>query len=123
MISQREVSKRYDQLLKNVATKDFYKIDLTNRVNCYKCTHPKCGHITKTIDIAAGVTPTFFECEVCGCMTNSTMYKDIAPDQEPTFQWDRPTLAEVMKFRKKPNLLEHILKGGLVVRKIEPKPQ
>ena len=119
MESQREVTRKYNQLLQDVATKDFYKIDLTNRVNCYRCKNGKCGHITKTIDIAPGVTPMFFECEVCGSQTTSTMYLDIAPTQEPTFQWDRPTLNEVMKFRKKPGLLNHILSGGLVVRKID----
>lgn len=118
MNSQREVTKKYNQLLQDVAKKDFYKIDLTNRVNCYKCNSFKCGHITKTRDIAAGVTPMFFECGMCGGQTTSTMYKDIAPDQEATFVWDRPTLAETMKFRKKPGLLNHILKGGLVVRKL-----
>ena len=60
MMSQREVERRYKKLLHDVQTKDFYKIDLTKRVNCYGC--PACKHITKTRDVDAGVTPMFFEC-------------------------------------------------------------
>ncbi|SCY94463.1 hypothetical protein SAMN02927903_03029 [Flavobacterium caeni] len=118
MESQREIERRYNKLLQDVATNKYYKVDLTNRVNCYTCRHPKCGHITKTKDIAPGVTPMFYECEKCHFQAVSSMYNDIAPDQEPTFVWDRPTLSETMKFRKKPTLLDHILRGGLVVRKV-----
>jgi hypothetical protein len=114
MISQKEIEKRFNKLLDEVKTNDFYKVDLTGRVNCYKC---RCGHITKTKDIDAGVTPFIFNCEKCGKNSFSTFYKDIAPAQKPTFEWYRPALEQVLKMGKNPALLEHILDGGLDFRK------
>lgn len=117
MESQRSVEKKYNQLIKDVETKDFYKIDLTNRVNCYTC--KICGHITKTIDVDAGVIPMMFNCEKCGHIANSSFFRDIAPEQKPTIEWHRPTLKEVMKLRRREDLLDHIFNGGLLSRKIQ----
>jgi transcription elongation factor Elf1 len=114
MESQRSTEKRYKKLLQNVAIDDYYKIDLNNRFNCYVC---KCGHITKTVDIDAGVTPFMFSCEKCGNMATSTYYKDIAPEQQPTIEWYRPTLKQVLKLRKNEAMLDHVLNGGLQYRK------
>ena len=117
VISQREVERRYQVLIKDVETKDFYKsVDLTNRVNCYSCA--TCGHITKTKDVDAGVTPMFFDCEKCGKQASSSFFRDIAPNQQPTIEWYRPSLKEVIGFRKKQFLLDHVLGGGLHFRKI-----
>ena len=115
MISQREVERKYSKLMNDVQTNKFYtEIDLTNRVNCYSC---KCGHITKTKDIDAGVTPFMFSCEKCGGTATSSFFKDIAPEQKPTFEWYRPTLKQVMKMRKNEYSLDHVLQGGLEFRK------
>ena len=114
MESQRQVEKKYNKLLQDVKTDDFYKVDLTNRVNCYSCT---CGHITKTKDIDAGVTPFMFTCEKCHGTATSSFFNDIAPDQSPTFEWYRPTLKQVLKMRKIPVMLDHVLSGGLDHRK------
>lgn len=114
MISQREVTKRYEALLKDVAESDFYKVDLTSRVNCYYCT--RCNRTTKTKDIDAGVTPMMFTCRFCGSIARSTFGKDIAPDVEPHGVWYRPTLKQVLKMRNKPEMLDHILRGGLEYR-------
>jgi ribosomal protein L37AE/L43A len=117
MMSVRELTRQYNSLLKDVAEKDFYKIDLSNRVNCYAC--QSCKRVTKTRDIDAGVTPFMFSCEHCGETAYSTFYKDIAPHKEPTFEWYRPTLKECLKMRgKHEGLLDHVLKGGLEVRNI-----
>jgi hypothetical protein len=115
MISQGEVIRKFEKLLKEVATSDFYKVDLTNRVNCYTCS---CGHITKTKDVDSGVTPMFFDCERCGGDASSSGYRDIVPHQEPTIEWYRPRLIDLIKMRHKTFLLEHVLKGGLMHRKI-----
>ena len=116
MISQREVTRRYSKLLKSVAEDDFYKIDLANRVNCYTC---ELGHITKTQDIDAGVTPMMMRCRVCGYPTRSSFYKDIAPELKVHGVWYRPTLKQVMKMRKNPAMLDHILSGGLEYKENE----
>lgn len=116
MESQRQVERQYNKLLQDVATKEFYtSIDLSNRVNCYVC---NCGHITKTKDVDAGVTPFIHSCEKCGGEARSTFYRDIAPDQQPTQEWYRPSLKQTFKMRSKPGMVEHILMGGLDVRKI-----
>lgn len=116
MKSQREVIKSWVKLLQDVATNDFYKIDLTKRVNCYICKN--CNLITKTKDIDAGVTPFIHTCEHCGGEAHSTFYNDIAKHLHPTQEWYRPTLKQVLKMRKNEGLLDHILKGGLDCRKI-----
>ena len=117
MISQREVERRYNRLLNDVATKDFYKIDLTNRVNCYTC--QKCAGITKTKDVDAGVTPFMHSCSYCGGTAYSSFYKDIAPHISPVQEWYRPTLKQCLKMRGDSGLLEHVLNGGLDVRAIK----
>jgi len=116
MESKRQVEKKYNSLLKKVEIDDFYKIDLNNRINCYVCT--KCDHITKTKDIDAGVTPFKFTCEKCHGTATSSFFNDIAPNQLPTFEWYRPTLKQVLKMRKTPGMIDHILGGGLNYRKI-----
>lgn len=117
MKSQREIERRYNKLMNDVKTLDYYKIDLSNRVNCYTC--QSCGHITKTRDIDAGVTPFMFLCEKCNKTAYSSFFEDIAPNQEPTIEWYRPDLKQIMKMRKKDNgILEHIFNGGLDYRKI-----
>lgn len=117
MESQTQIEKKYKELMQDVATNDFYKIDLSNRVNCYVC---KCRHITKTKDIDSGVTPFIIKCERCNGYAESTMYRDIAPEQQPTMEWYRPSLEDVLKMTDQSGLLEHILKGGLECRKIVP---
>lgn len=116
IMSVNEATKKYNALMHDVATNDYYKIDVTNRVNCYVC---RCGHITKTRDVDPGCTPFYFNCESCGMSAQSTFYKDILPDQKPTIEWYRPTLDEVLKLRDEPNLLSHIFLGGLNHRQIQ----
>lgn len=113
MKSVREITKQYNKMLES------YQPEANpNRVNCYVCRN--CGHITKTIDLADGVTPYMHTCENCGQVAISTFYEDIAPTQEPTQGWYRPTLKEVLKWRSKNDgMVEHFLKGGLYVRKIK----
>lgn len=113
MKSVREITRQYNKMLES------HQSEVNqNRVNCYVCRN--CGHITKNIDLADGVTPYAHTCENCGQLAISTFYKDIAPTQEPTQEWYRPTLKEAIKWRSKNTMmLEHILQGGLDVRKIK----
>lgn len=116
MHSRKQIEEKYNNLLKKVATDSYYQIDLTNRVNCYVC---NCGHITKTRDIDAGVTPMMFNCEKCGGFgAMSTGFKDIVPNRQPTFEWYRPSLKKLLKMRNVPGMVDHILNGGLDYRKI-----
>jgi len=116
MISKKEVEKQYRKLMQDVATSDYYKVDLSNRVNCYQC---DCGHTTKTKDIDAGVIPFFFKCEKCGSsLAKSTFFKDVIPERKATFEWYRPTLEECLRLRNKSAMLDHVLKGGLVFRRV-----
>jgi hypothetical protein len=82
-MTKSEIKKAYAKLLEAVKNDKFYDIDLSNRVNCYTCS---CGHITKTIDVDAGVTPFMHFCEKCNKTATSSMYNDRAPDQKPTLQ-------------------------------------
>lgn len=92
-----------------------------NRVNCYTC--ESCKQITKTIDIAVGVTSFIIPCPVCGCAARSSFYNDLLPDHEPTMEWYRPTTDQVLKKRKDTGLMDHLLKGGLSLRTIVVEPK
>ena len=108
MISQRETDRRYNRII------NYYKDSKPMGINCYVCT---CGKIIKSIDINPGTTPMFIGCE-CGGQMSSTWYKDISPETEISIEFYRPSLKEVMKFRKNQNRMDHILNGGLEMRKI-----
>lgn len=117
MKSIREITKQYNELLQNVDNNEFYTKKRIGRVNCYICS--KCGHITKTRDIDAGVTPFMHNCEKCDSLAESTFYNDVLIGTAPTQEWYRPSLRECFKIRKNEALLEHILRGGLIVRTIK----
>lgn len=116
MKSVREVVRQYNSMLKRVAGRQMFG-ENGNGVNCYVC--DGCGHITKTVDVDPGVTPFMHICEKCGGWARSTMYRDIAPDQKPTQEWYRPTLEQCLKFRKHESMLQHVLDGGLDIRKLK----
>jgi len=112
----KNIEERYNKLINDVLTKDFYKVDLTNRVNCYTCSN--CKHITKTIDVDSGVTPFLFTCEKCKSRNaRSSFYANIKQEGIPTFEWYRPSLEET-KLIEGDATIEHILNGGLISRKI-----
>jgi transcription elongation factor Elf1 len=88
-----------------------------NRFNCYVCS--SCNYITKTVDVHKGTTPMFLGCNSCGKQAISTWYKDIAPEQKPELEWYTPTLKEFIKLRNNPGMVDHILMGGLELRKVK----
>lgn len=114
-LSKREITRRYEKLLHDVDTKDFYKVDLANRTNIYLCQH---NHVTKTKDIDAGVTPMHIVCETCGQFATSTGYRNHGDNIKPTMEFYRPTLKELGNV-KPISLVEHVLSGGLLLRKIK----
>jgi len=113
MISQREVERQMARII-NILDKKEEDVVEKSKINCYLC--PSCKHITKTIDVDKGTTPFRFNCEKCGNAALSTFYQDHAPDREPTVEWYRPPLKQILKLRKKKDQLNHILQGGLVPR-------
>lgn len=123
-MNKQEIKEEYDNLLERVKTKDYFtRIDLTNRINCYQCDY--CGHITKTRDVDPGTIPFYHECEKCKELAKSTLFKDVIPDHEPTQEWYRPDIDELMQLAEsgQNHLVEHILMSGLLVRPCKTKEQ
>lgn len=115
MKSLKQITRQYIAMLKQGNNSD--PVD-KNRVNCYTCR--KCKHITKTIDRDTGVTPFVVNCERCNGEAQSSFYIDIAPNQDPTFEWYRPSVKEIFKKdRKNDGRLSHVLSGGLKNRRIK----
>lgn len=112
MISQRELERKYNAMVNHESNNGVVS---ENRINCYTC---NCGNKFKTIDMAKGVTPFMMDCKQCVGMGKSSFYNDIYPEIKPTVIFYRPSLKECMKLRRKPNLLEHILNGGLYYKSI-----
>ncbi|TDO21903.1 hypothetical protein [Pedobacter duraquae] len=106
MESQRSIQRKYAKLKLEPAE--------PNQINCYACT--SCPEITKTIDIHKGTSPFVTSCFVCGAPARSSFYNDTVPDQAIDMEWHMPTLNETVKLRKHPDMLDHVLRGGLVAR-------
>ena len=109
-MNNKQITTRYNRIVKLYEGKD------PGGVNCYRCPQ---GHITKTIDKDPGVTPFLHLCHKCGDMATSSFYNDTHPDIEPVEEWYRPSLKKVLKMKKDQQMLDHILNGGLDVRKIK----
>jgi hypothetical protein len=101
----------------------------TNRKNAYYC--ETCHGYIVTIDRDGGVTPMFLGCRAtdgCAGMSRSMMYPtEPWPERdglghaiptEPTWEWYRPDAAELARERDA-GTLEHVRKGGLLLRRIE----
>lgn len=113
-VSKREIHRRYAKLMERIDSDDYHKSEKESRVNCYICPN---GHVTKTIDLDDGTTPSGLACEECGARAHSTFYKDVVPTKNPTQEWYRPDLKKILKLQGE--MLEHVLLGGLMIRKIE----
>lgn len=73
-----------------------------------------CGQAMWTIDREPGVTPFLTTCLHCGGYTQSKAY-NVPQDGKPAFEWYRP---DAFTPDMKPGTREHILNGGLILRKI-----
>ena len=62
--------------------------------------------------------PFIHECEKCGDLARSTFFNDVIPSIKPSQEWYRPSLTEVLKMENSDSLVEHILNGGLISKKI-----
>lgn len=82
------------------------------RLNGYLCR--KCLQTTYTIDIVEGVTPFMIDCPACGAgVAVSLMYR-VPTGVVPTHEFYRPS--EKWARRKGPDMLDHVRRGGLVLR-------
>lgn len=86
--------------------------DFQGKLNVYKC--EKCGREMVTIDKDAGTTPFVTICDECGAEARSAMYM-CDPNLVPEYEWYRPTLRYIIK---NPMVMQHVLGGGLLLRKI-----
>lgn len=116
----REIERRYIALLADVKNNSFYKhLEESAKTNLYVC---GCGWNVITKDVDAGVTPLMIQCEQCGRFAKSELYRVKGEQQDQhTKEWYRPTLERVLKLRKKPEELNHVLRGGLLLRDIKTK--
>ena len=84
--------------------------------NIYKC---EAGHLTVTVDREDGVTPFIIGCTHNGCdqRARSHMYHAHCQAFEPSHEWYRPNAIQ-MAAEKNPGIVEHVKRGGLLMRKI-----
>jgi len=97
------------------------RLDLRGRRNVYVCEDVPY-HVFVTIDRDAGVTPFLKTCPFCGGTAQSRCYPRNIPDPElhpewaARYEWYRPERGEAVD----PQLFNHIAKGGLIFREIDP---
>lgn len=83
-----------------------------------KAAEPGCGAFMVTVDREPGVTPFMTSCPACKASATSNMYR--VPQHWPAdHEWYRP---DQLDADMTPWTVEHLLKGGLILRKIEPAP-
>lgn len=84
--------------------------------NIYKCDD---GHLTVTIDRDDGVTPFMTACPKDGCslMARSHMYHEQCQVFEPSHEWYRPNAIQ-MADEARPGVIDHVERGGLLLRRI-----
>ncbi len=85
--------------------------------NIYGC--DKCLKCIVTVDKADGTTPFMIGCEATkGCTGEmySSFYKG-SLDDEPTHEWYKPEGVE--RATLSPDELDHVERGGLLLRKIK----
>jgi hypothetical protein len=96
----------------------------SRKINAYICEYL---HVTSTIDLVEGTTPMFIRCEQCAkegrvCMASSRMYR-VNQSVVPTHEWYAPSDDELKALSKSMDantlvaMLEHVQKGGLLLRK------
>lgn len=99
--------------------------DLTGRINGWRC--DTCGRHTYCVLLESGVTPMFLACRAEGLEPQAAACKGTAtslmfpPDKPPphvvkavAWEWYRPTHKNAR--RQGPDVLEHVEKGGLLLR-------
>ena len=90
------------------------------RINQYKC---ECQQLFVTVDTDEGVTPfavrhkSFQPGTDCEGMARSRFYSEALQKMQATHEWFTPSALDAVKMGKQ--VLEHIQKGGLVLRRLK----
>ena len=90
--------------------------------NIYLCDH--CGYEIVTVNVDEGTTPMLIACQVktgspevrCHGTMCSVWYR-VSQDTRPTHEWYQPSPKWAR--RKGEAMLDHVRRGGLVLREIE----
>lgn len=85
------------------------------QINLYTC--ESCDADIVTVNRDDGVTPYMIRCERCGGVSVSAFYR-VDQATTPTHEYYRPAIVRGMSREAK----EHVSRGGLLLRKIEPSP-
>lgn len=118
MESVRYVKKHYAKLLIDIDNDPFYeRKEGDDGITCYHCTN--CEQVTKTKKLDVGVIPFKILCCHCGGHTATRTMVDVNPEQDVDVLWYRPDIHDCIKLRKDPMVLEHVLKGGLLLKDVE----
>lgn len=83
--------------------------------NIYHCHY--CGNDIVTINKDNGTTPLKTEC-ICGDGYLQSKCYEVSQDIIPEWEWYRPSEAEILLIKSE-NTLNHIAKGGLILRKVQ----
>lgn len=86
---------------------------MKGRLNIYTCDTCR-GHIV-TRDLDTGVTPFMTGCKAtaeCQGSMRSSMYNVFDQTMQASLIWRRPVISDLLK----PHVLEHVLRGGLLLR-------
>lgn len=116
-ISVRQVTRDYNKIAswleRNHPKVESSDCDDCKTIQTYRC---HCGKDTHTWIADYGTVPMFHNCSACGDMATSNGKKEIQESELPEIDevWYFPKLEEVLKLRKNPSLLDHVLNGGLL---------
>lgn len=97
------------------------KLHGKGKKNIYMC--KRCGRGFVSIDLDDGVTPFLMSCLTDGCkeLAASFFYQapqDLLADISPAVEWYKPDAVELAGLTG--HSREHVLKGGLLSRKVQP---
>lgn len=88
-------------------------IGFAGKKNIYTCTD--CGAHIVTVDRDRGVTPLTIGCQACGGTMRSSMYRVFDQAMRASHEWYKPPVIQLLS----PGELEHVKRGGLLLRRIE----
>ena len=113
-MDQKKLKAAYKNMVRRVEA-DTRRSEQKGLTNCYTCTN--CGQVDKYLYVDSGTAPMVVGCSSCKKRSSfSSLMKQQAPNLAPTWEWFRPSLEQVKTFSKQPQLLMHILNGGLLRR-------